>query len=71
MVIDATMRLYNFIICYDTETQNRVIISIGVDFEEDVLTLITSNHHDVTGLFGDQVSDEVIGQGGSDNFQVR
>ena len=70
-VIDAAMRLHNFIICHEMEVGNRGFGSNGVDFDDGVLKFMVANPNEITDIFGHEVNDEIKTKGGSDNKQVR
>ena len=56
-VIDAAMRLHNFIIMHDLEHNNRRNLSKCNEFEEDILNFMAANPNEIVGIFGDEGND--------------
>jgi len=70
-VIDAAMRLHNFIVMYDLQHDNRKNLSKCNEFEEDILKFMAANSNEIVGIFGDEGNDRNSSRGGSETKENR
>ena len=65
LVIDAALRLHNFIVQNDLNSGTRHTLSSTMEFDDEVLAFMAANPNEIVGVFGEEVSAESTGRGGS------
>ena len=69
-VIDAAIRLCNFIVSYNLEVENR-FLKKGVEFNNEVLRFIAANPNEIVGIFSEGTNTDNLCNGGSNTCHVR
>ena len=70
-VIEAGMRLHNFITEHELEAGKKSTSSNGVGHDDEVLDCTRANPNEVIGVFGDEVNADNTGRDGSESAESK